>query len=87
MDLLHEEKEWIEWGNLHVGAERRVHCEHMQALLTNILQRHWEWQEDRRTDLEPRLFTYKKGFHDKLGLKDGVRRGQALRGIEDLIDP
>ena len=39
---------------LHVGAERGVNCEHMQALVTNIFQRHWEWQEDRRTDLQPR---------------------------------
>ena len=48
VDLLHEEKEPIEWRNLHVGAERGVNCEHMQSLLTNILQRHWEWQEGRR---------------------------------------
>ena len=53
VDLLHKEKEPMEWRKLHVGAERGVNCEHMQALLTNILQRHWEWQEDRRTDLEP----------------------------------
>ena len=33
--------------------ERGVNCEHIGALLTNILQRHWEWQEDRWTDLEP----------------------------------
>ena len=39
VDLLHEEKETKEWRRLHVGAERGVNCEHMQALLTNILQR------------------------------------------------
>ena len=53
VELQHEEKEPIAWRNLHVGTERGVNCEHMQALLTNILHRHWEWQEDRRTDLEP----------------------------------
>ena len=42
--LLHEEPEPIEWKELHVGAERRTNCEHLHALLTNILQRHWEWQ-------------------------------------------
>ena len=36
-----------------MGAERGVNCEHMQALMTNIFQRHWEWQEDRRVDLQP----------------------------------
>ena len=30
----------------------------MQALLTNILQRHLEWQEDRLTDLEPGFYRY-----------------------------
>ena len=58
MDLLHEEKEPVEWRRLHVGAERGVNCEHMQALVTNIFQRHWEWQEDSRTDLQPGLFRY-----------------------------
>ena len=56
VDLLREEKESIEWRNLHVGAEGGVNCEHMQALqalLTNILLRLWEWQEARKTDLEP----------------------------------
>ena len=29
--------------DLHVGAEREVHCEHIQAMLTNFLQRHRQW--------------------------------------------
>ena len=37
--LLQEEPEPVEWRELHVGAERSVNCEHMQA--TNQLQRHW----------------------------------------------
>ena len=40
--------ELIEWKGLRVGSERRVNCEHMQALLTNVLHGCWEWQEDRR---------------------------------------
>ena len=54
VDMLHENKEPSEWKRLHVGAERRVKCEHTQGLVTNIFQRHWEWQEDRRTDLRSR---------------------------------
>ena len=49
VDLLHEEKEPIEWMSLHVGAERGVNCEHMQRLLTNLLQKHGERQENRRS--------------------------------------
>ena len=47
-----EVKEPIEWGRLHVGAERGVNYDPVQAVLTKILWRHREWQEDRRTDLE-----------------------------------
>ena len=42
VDLLHEEMEPVEWDWLRVEAERGVNCEHMQALLTNRFQRHWE---------------------------------------------
>ena len=31
-----------------MGADRGVNCEHMHVLVTNILQKHWEWKEDRR---------------------------------------
>ena len=55
VDMLHEDKKPIEWRSFHVGAGRGVNCEHMQALVTNIFQRHCEWQEDRRTDLQQGL--------------------------------
>ena len=42
--LLSQEKEMGEWRELHVGAERG---EHMQALVTNLLQRHLQWQDIR----------------------------------------
>ena len=32
VDLLHGEKEPVEWRSSHVGAERGVNCEHMQDL-------------------------------------------------------
>ena len=52
-------------GGLHVGAERRVNFEHVQALLTIIYKRHWEWQEDRRDE-------WTRGF---LQVSDFVRCG------------
>ena len=58
VDLLRQEKKPVEWKALHVGAQRGVNCEHMQALLTKVLQRHWEWQEDRRSGLEPGFYRY-----------------------------
>ena len=51
MELLEQDGEPEEWKKLNVGAERRVNCEHMLALVTNLLRRHWEWQEDRTEDV------------------------------------
>ena len=79
----HEEKEPIEWRSFHVGTDRGVNYEHMQVLVTNIFQRQWEWQEDRRTDLQPGLYRYNTAFMVSLDMKDGIRRGQAFSGIED----
>ena len=41
----------------------------MQGLLTNLLQKHWEWQENRREDLEPDKFKYKTMYIASLGVK------------------
>ena len=83
VDMLHEEKEPIEWMSLHVGAERWVNCEHMQVLLTNLLQKHWERQENRRKDWEPGKFRIQDDVHGKVGREDGVRRSQAVGGVRD----
>ena len=37
--------------------------------MTNILQRHWEWQEDRRTDLQPGFYRYNTAFMGSLDVK------------------
>ena len=66
-----------------MGAERGVNYEQLQALVTNIFQRQWEWQEDRQTDLQPGLYRYNTAFVVSLDMKDGIRRGQAFSGIED----
>ena len=54
---------------VYVGAERGINCEHMQALVTNILQRHWEWQEDGRIDLQPGRYRYNTAFMASLSVK------------------
>ena len=58
--------------SLHVGAERGVNCEHMQGLLTNLLQKHWEWQENRRKDLEHGKFKYKTVYMASLDVKTAI---------------
>ena len=33
--------------NLHVGGVNGIICQHTQVLTTNLLQKQWEWQEER----------------------------------------
>ena len=42
-----------------MGAKKGVNCEHIQALETDIFQRHWECQEDSRID---QLYEYNTVF-------------------------
>ena len=32
---------------LHMGGVNGISCQHLQVLTTNLLQKHWEWQEER----------------------------------------
>ena len=59
----------------HAGAERSVNCAHLQALLSNTQQRHWEWQENRRTDWVPLFFRYRTAFMASLDVKTGFDGG------------
>ena len=66
-----------------MGAERGLNCEHMQALVTKIFQRHWEWQEDCRNRLASGIQQLSHGFPGEFGREDGIRRGQARSGIKN----
>ena len=52
--------------------KKSVNCEHVQALATNIFQRHWEWQEDRRTDLQPGFYLCNRPFKASLDVKTAL---------------
>ena len=82
--LLQEEPEPVEWRELYVGAEIGVSCEHVQALSTNIPQRHWEWQEDQRDGWGSVVPQVPNNVLELLGCVDGLRRGQTVRGVKDV---
>ena len=69
--------------NLHVGAETGVSCERMQAPVTKNNQRHWEVAGRPTDQLAARILQIHYGLCRKLGREDGIRRGQAISGIED----
>ena len=45
---LEREKEPEGWKQLHVGGIDGISCQQVQVLMTQLLPKHWEWQEDRR---------------------------------------
>ena len=63
-----------------LGRESHQLCEHMQALQTNVIQRHWEWQED--VGISGSVGARAVQVYDcvcgKLGREDSARRGQAF---------
>ena len=85
MDQLHEEKEPIEWRSLHVGAEREVNCEHMQASLTKKTAATLGVARGSPDQSGTRILQMQHGVHGELGREDGVRRGQAVSGIEGSL--
>ena len=44
---LENEKEPEKWKKLHIGELDGISCQHLQVIMTNVIQKHWEWQEER----------------------------------------
>ena len=44
---LEKAKETDGWKQVHMGGLDGISCQHFQ-MMTQSLQKHWEWQEDRR---------------------------------------
>ena len=84
VDLLHEEKEPLEWRSLHVGAERgfnqlRAHAGLVDEYTTETLG--VAGQSPNR--FATRVLQVLHGPYDELGRESGVRRGQNRSGIKD----
>ena len=39
------------WKPLHVEGIDGISCQHLQVMMTELLQKHWEWQEDKRNNV------------------------------------
>ena len=44
---LEKEKESEKWKKVHTGGLDGISCQHLQVMMTNVIQKHWEWQEER----------------------------------------
>ena len=48
---LQREREPEGWKQRQVRGIEGSSCQHLQVLMTQLLQKHWEWQEDRRKNV------------------------------------
>ena len=70
-----------------MGAKRGANFEHMLALLTDILQRLCDWQEDRRTDLQPGFYRFNTASMASLDVKtafDVVKSSVVSKILHDV---
>ena len=51
VSCLEKEQESESWKKVHVGEIDGISCPHLQVMMTFLLQKHLEWQEDRTTRL------------------------------------
>ena len=72
--MMRMEKEKVPetWNRLRMGGINNISCQHLQVLVTNLLQKHWEWQEER-----PPMLKHGSSVYGKLGHQDSFRRGEA----------
>ena len=49
---LEREKELENWKNLHVAGVDGISCQHLHVMTTNLLQKRWEWHEERNPTLK-----------------------------------
>ena len=47
-----KEKEPETWNRFHMGGVNKISFQHLQVLVTNLSQKHWEWQEERSRMLQ-----------------------------------
>ena len=58
--------------NLFFGGVDGISCQHLQVMVTNLLQTHWKWQEEKSRD-ETRNGGNTDDVAGKLGYQDGLR--------------
>ena len=70
---LEKEKEPENWKNLNRGGVDGISCQHLQVMMTNLLQKQWEWQEERNPKLTHGSTVKPSMYLVKLEHQEGVR--------------
>ena len=61
---LENEEESEKWKKLHIGWLDGTSCQHLQVMMTNVIQKQWEWQEERKFRDETRDGVKTNTVHD-----------------------
>ena len=60
------------WTRLRVGGIDGISCRHPQVMMTQLLQKHWEWQEDRRPMVRHGSVKRTTVYLASMDIKDGL---------------
>ena len=70
---LEKEKEPEKWMKLHIGGLDGISCQHLQVMMTNVIQKHWEWQEEMSPLMKHGTVVRPTLYLASLDTKDGFR--------------
>ena len=51
------------WKQLRVGGIDGISCQHLQVLMKQLLQKHWEWQEENKWHVYQKRPTHVRSQH------------------------
>ena len=74
------------WRRLHVGDIDGTSCQRLQVMMTQLLQKHWEWQENRRPMMRHRSVIRPTMYLASMDIKmafDVARPKHIARIVED----
>ena len=74
---LEKEQEPEKCMNLHIGGTDEISCQHLQVIVTNFPQKHWEWHEEKNPVMRHGRVARLTNVHGKLGHQDGLQMVQS----------
>ena len=83
---LEREREPENWKNLHVGGMDGISCHHFQVMVTNLLQKHWEWQEERNPVLRHGTVVRPTMFLARLDIKTAFDEAKPPKHVAQILE-
>ena len=74
------------WKNLYVGGMHGIRCQHFQAMVTNLLQKHWEWQEEWNPALRHGTVVRPTMYLASLNIKTAFDEAKPPKHVAQILD-